>query len=136
MPVIGYDHVAIPTAHSERFIEFYKRIGFTILDEESWRDGKSAIFKVKLGPNNIINVHPEGMIAALRGASATPGCGDLCFVWEGTMEDVLGMLAKADVPVIGGPSPRTGGRDAGAATSQSCYVRDPDGNLLEFMVYD
>jgi len=136
MPVVGYDHVAIPTADSERFIEFYKRIGFNILSEQEWREGKSPIFKVQLGPNNIINVHPAGLIASLRGDAAIPGCGDLCFVWEGTMDEVLDILKRAEAPVIGGPSPRTGGRAAGVATSQSCYIRDPDGNLLEFMVYD
>ena len=34
MPVTGFDHVAIPTSDSARFIAFYKSLGFTIIDEE------------------------------------------------------------------------------------------------------
>ncbi len=136
MPVISFDHVAIPTADSERFLEFYKRIGFRFLKEEEWRQGKSAIFMVQVGPNNIINVHPAGLVANLRGESAEPGCGDLCFVWEGTVDQVVEMLKGAGVQVLEGPVQRRGGRGAGAVPSQSVYIRDPDGNLLEFMVYD
>ena len=30
---------------------------------------------------------------------------------------------------------RRGGRDGGSAIGQSVYIRDPDGNLLEFISY-
>lgn len=39
-------------------------------------------------------------------------------------------------PVEVGPVERVGGRDLGTATGISHYTRDPDGNLLEFIVYD
>ena len=42
------------------------------------------------------------------------------------------MLDDAQVEVVEGPVPREGGRRADAS---SVYVRDPDGNLLEFMIY-
>ena len=42
------------------------------------------------------------------------------------------MLARLDVPVVEGPVERVGGR---GQTGQSTYIRDPDGNLLEFIVY-
>ena len=131
MSVMGFDHVAIPTADSERFLEFYKRLGFKILREEEWRQGKSAIFMVQVGPNNIINVHPAGFVAHLRGEGAEPGCGDLCFVWEGTVEEVVEMLEGAGAQVLEGPVKRRGGRGAGAVPSQSVYIRDPDGNGIE-----
>ena len=136
MPVIGFDHVAIPTADSERFLEFYKRLGFKILREDEWRQGKSATFMVQVGPNSISTVNPSGLVAKLRGESAEPGCGDLCFVWEGTVGEVEEMLKGAGVQILEGPVQRRGGRGAGAVPSQSVYIRDPDGNLLEFMVYD
>lgn len=37
--------------------------------------------------------------------------------------------------VIEGPVERRGGRDGGRARGTSLYVRDPDANLLEFMIY-
>jgi catechol 2,3-dioxygenase-like lactoylglutathione lyase family enzyme len=81
-------------------------------------------------------VHPEGFIANLRGPTAVPGCGDLCFVWEGGLAKLKKMLSDAGVAIIKGPVDRVGGRNAGTAASVSVYVRDPDDNLVEFMCYD
>ena len=136
MPVKGFDHAAIPTADAERFLEYYKRLGFTFINEEKWRRGESKIFSLRVGEHNMINVHPEGFTADLRGQTAEPGCGDLCFVWDGTVEEVQEMLAKAGVEPVAGPVPRYGGRNGGASSSTSIYIVDPDKNLIEFMVYD
>jgi len=53
-------------------------------------------------------------------------------VWEGTAESVRAVLANAGARVEIGPVPREGGR---RKIGSSVYVRDPDGNLLEFMIY-
>ncbi|MCY4584024.1 MAG: VOC family protein [Chloroflexi bacterium] len=134
MSTVSIDHIAMPTANAERLIEFYKRLGFTINDEEEWRSGTANIFSIQVGDSKI-NVHPEGYVAGLRGPTAIPGCGDICFVWEGTVEECQEWLAEAGVEVILGPSPRKGGRDFGRAPSLSLYARDPDDNLLEWMTY-
>jgi catechol 2,3-dioxygenase-like lactoylglutathione lyase family enzyme len=134
MPVAGIDHVAMPTANAERLIAFYKRLGFLINNEEEWRSGKANAFSVQVGESKI-NVHPEGYTASLRGPTAVPGCADICFVWEGTVEECQKALKDAGVPVIRGPVPRPGGRGRGTAPSLSLYCRDPDENLLEFMIY-
>jgi catechol 2,3-dioxygenase-like lactoylglutathione lyase family enzyme len=42
------------------------------------------------------------------------------------------LLDQAGAEIIEGPVDRQGGRRAAAS---SVYVRDPDGNLLEFMIY-
>ena len=136
MPVKGFDHAAIPTADAERFLEYYKRLGFTFINEEKWRRGESKIFSLRVGEHNMVNVHPEGFTADLRGQTAEPGCGDLCFVWDGTVEEVQEMLAKAGAEPVAGPVPRYGGRNGGASSSTSSYIVDPDKNLIEFMVYD
>jgi catechol 2,3-dioxygenase-like lactoylglutathione lyase family enzyme len=68
----------------------------------------------------------------LRAPAARPPCGDLCFVWEGGPESLKAMLNRAGSKVIEGPVDRQGGRKKSAS---SVYVRDPDGNLLEFMIY-
>ena len=135
MPVAGFDHVALPTSDADRFIEFYKKLGFSIIDEDEWRRGEARIFAIQIG-NSKINVHPQGMTANLRGVTASPGCGDLCFVWDGAVDEVVKMLADASVEVIQGPAPRKGGRDGGQRFGTSVYARDPDDNLLEFMVYE
>jgi catechol 2,3-dioxygenase-like lactoylglutathione lyase family enzyme len=133
MPTIGIDHIAMPTANAERLLAFYKRLGFAINNEDAWRDGKVSTFSIQVGDSKI-NVHPEGYVAQLRGPTATPGCTDICFVFEGTVEACQKMLQDAGVPIISGPGPRSGGRGRGTIPSLSLYARDPDGNLLEWMI--
>jgi catechol 2,3-dioxygenase-like lactoylglutathione lyase family enzyme len=64
-----------------------------------------------------------------------PGCGDFCFVWEGSVESLRTTLDQAGAKIIEGPIERQGGRDGGRAKGTSLYVRDPDSNLLEFIIY-
>ena len=134
MSSVGIDHIAMPTANAERLIEFYKGLGFTINDEEEWRAGRARIFSIQIGDSKI-NVHPEGYTADLRGPTAVPGCGDICFVWEGSAEDCKKWLEDSGVEVIRGPGPRKGARAGGVLPAVSLYARDPDQNLLEWMVY-
>jgi catechol 2,3-dioxygenase-like lactoylglutathione lyase family enzyme len=105
MPTVGIDHIAMPTADAERLIAFYKRLGFTINDDAEWRAGKAHIFSIQMGDSKI-NVHPEGFTARLRGPAAVPGCGDICFVWDGTVEACQNGPKPAgvdDLPAVIGP---------------------------------
>ena len=68
----------------------------------------------------------------LRAPNALPPCGDLCFVWDGTADALRARLDQAGAPIEEGPVAREGGRKRDAS---SVYTRDPDGNLLEFMIY-
>jgi catechol 2,3-dioxygenase-like lactoylglutathione lyase family enzyme len=54
-------------------------------------------------------------------------------VWNGSAASLRSLLDSAGAEIIEGPVERQGGRRLSAT---SVYVRDPDGNLLEFMVYD
>ena len=134
MGTVSIDHIAMPTADAERLIEFYKRLGFTINDEDTWRAGKANIFSIQVGDSKI-NVHPQGFTADLRGPTAVPGCTDICFVWNGTAEECKQMLEEAGVEIIRGPGPRKGARGGGHFPAVSMYARDPDQNLLEWMIY-
>ena len=134
MATVSIDHIAMPTENAERLIAFYKKLGFKINDEDEWRAGSARIFSIQIGDSKI-NVHPEGVVANLRGPTAVPGCTDICFVWDGTVEECQKMLADAGVEVIAGPGPRKGARGGGGHPSLSLYARDPDQNLLEWMVY-
>ena len=68
----------------------------------------------------------------LRAPNARPPCGDLCFVWDGSPDGLRGRLDAAEAMIEEGPVAREGGRRKDAS---SIYTRDPDGNLLEFMIY-
>ena len=52
-----------------------------------------------------------------------------------TMLDEARRVALANQSFIEGPVQRDGGRALGTGIGTSLYTRDPDGNLLEFMVY-
>jgi catechol 2,3-dioxygenase-like lactoylglutathione lyase family enzyme len=84
----------------------------------------------------MINFHrpPHWQDAAftLRAPAARPPCGDLCFVWDGSSASLKATLDRAGARIEVGPVDRAGGRQK---TGSSLYVRDPDGNLLEFMIY-
>ena len=134
MSTVGIDHIAMPTADAERLITFYKNLGFAINDEEEWRAGTANIFSIQVGDSKI-NVHPEGYLAEYRGPTAVPGCTDICFVWNGTVEQCQQMLDDAGVEVVRGPGPRKGARQRGVLPAVSLYARDPDNNLLEWMIY-
>jgi len=134
MPVAGIDHIAMPTADAERLIAFYKKLGFLINNEDKWRSGEVPTFSIQVGDSKL-NIHPEGHTASLRGPTATPGCTDICFVWDGSVAECQQMLQDAGIDVIQGPVQRAGGRGRGTTPSLSLYFRDPDENLLEFMTY-
>jgi len=135
MGVARIDHVALPTADAERLLAFYKRLGFSSPDEAAWRAGRQPVFALAWGGGKL-NVHHQGFTAALRAPAAAPGCADLCFVWEGGLEELRRRLEAAGVETIAGPVERVGGRAGGTATGTSIYLRDPDGNLLEFICYE
>ena len=139
MGIRSFDHTAIPTAKPEEMIAFYTRLGFTAVNADEWRQGKARAFSLAFGDSKI-NVHPPEVWSnpefTLRGPTAVPGCGDFCFVWDGTIEEAKAALDAAGAEVIVGPVTRDGGRNLGRGKGTSLYTRDPDQNLLEFMVYE
>jgi catechol 2,3-dioxygenase-like lactoylglutathione lyase family enzyme len=126
--VSGFDHVALPMQNVDAMVAFYRGLGFQVNEAAS-------VVTVYAGAQ-MINFHRptlwQNPTFTLRAPAAKPPCGDLCFVWDGTAAALQAMLERAGAKVELGPVNRTGGRQK---TGSSVYVRDPDGNLLEFMIY-
>ena len=124
----GFDHVALPMQNTEAMPAFYRGLGLEVAENAN-------ACSVYIG-DQMINFHRPALwqreTFTLRAPAARPPCGDLCFVWEGTRETLSAMLDRAGARIVEGPVPRQGGRKKSAS---SVYVRDPDGNLLEFMIY-
>jgi catechol 2,3-dioxygenase-like lactoylglutathione lyase family enzyme len=124
----GFDHVALPMQNTEAMLAFYRGLGLPVTESAS-------AVQVYIG-DQMINFHRPDLwrreTFTLRAPAARPPCGDLCFVWEGGPESLKALLDRARAKVIEGPVTRQGGRKKSAS---SVYVRDPDGNLLEFMIY-
>ncbi len=138
MSVRSIDHIALPTNDCAALIEFYRRLGFTVVGEAEWRDGSQPFVSLALDDAKI-NLHDPKLWHnerfTLRGPTARPGCGDLCFVWTGTVADATALVVSAGGEVVTGPVERVGGRGGGTASGQSIYTRDPDGNLVELITY-
>ena len=126
--VAGFDHVSLPLQDTDAMIAFYHALGCDVLEQ-------AHVVSVYVG-EQMINFHrPATWQRAgftLRAPNARPPCGDLCFVWGGSPEALRARLDAAGASIEEGPVARSGGRRADAT---SVYVRDPDGNLLEFMIY-
>jgi len=126
--VRGFDHVALPMQNTDAMLAFYRGLGFDVAENAN-------ACSVYIG-DQMINFHRPALwqreTFTLRAPAAKPPCGDLCFVWEGTADSLKQLLGRAGAKIIEGPAARQGGRRKAAS---SVYVRDPDGNLLEFMIY-
>jgi catechol 2,3-dioxygenase-like lactoylglutathione lyase family enzyme len=126
--IAGFDHVSLPMRDTDAMVAFYRALGLDVAEHH-------AFVSVYVG-TQMVNLHrPEiwqrdGF--TLRAPNATPPCGDLCFVWDGPPDVLHALLARAGATIEEGPVERPGGR---RQTGTSVYTRDPDGNLLEFMVY-
>ena len=133
MTVERLDHVAIPVADMAPMLDFYRSLGFTIDDEHA-----PLLYSVCQGDMKL-NLHSPKLWQSprfdLRGPTAEPGSGDVCMVWTGGSDELDELLAAAGVDVIEGPVERVGGKDTGSATGISRYCRDPEQNLLEFIIY-
>lgn len=126
--VRGFDHVALPMQNTDAMLAFYRGLGLQVTES-------AAACSVYIGAQ-MINFHRpvrwQDETFTLRAPAAKPPCGDLCFVWEGTAAALKALLDRGGAKIIEGPVARQGGRQKAAS---SVYVRDPDGNLLEFMIY-
>lgn len=92
---------------------------------------RGAGFAYRFGDQQL-NAHGPGVDAApLARLPVRPGGSDLCLVWDGTLDEARAHLEGHEVPVELGPVSRNGARGPG----HSLYFRDPDGSLIELIVY-
>ena len=119
MSIIGFDHVAIPIENVDGMLSFYRRLGFTI---KRFEEDGLPFYSVHFSEHRINFHDPKTWQSAsfgLRGPSAVPGCGDFCFVWDGTLESLLAFVREMGTEVEHGPVEMTGGRKQGNRKGQS-----------------
>ncbi|WP_028064273.1 VOC family protein [Solirubrobacter soli] len=119
------DHFVIAVSDWEASNAFYRDVVRAEVVE------RGAGFAYRFGKQQL-NVHGPGLdpqpVARDR---VRPGNSDMCFVWDGPIDDAVAHLRANDVEIELGPVVRHGAQGEG----QSVYFRDPDGSLLEFITY-
>ncbi|MGO7181288.1 VOC family protein [Rhizobium brockwellii] len=115
------DHLVLTVADIAISCDFYSRIlGMSV---ETFAEGRKVL---KFGGQKI-NLHEAGREFDPKAKHPTPGSGDLCFIAETQLADVIAHLEALGVAIEEGPVERTGA----TGRLRSVYFRDPDGNLLE-----
>src|SRR5262252_6244718 len=119
------DHLVLTVANIEATVAFYTRI--LGMDVVTFGAGRTAL---TFGTSKI-NLHEAGKEFEPKALRPTPGSADICLIVDDDVTDVIPQLAAAGVPVEVGPVERTGA----TGTIISCYLRDPDHNLIELSNY-
>lgn len=116
------DHLVITTADPQPCLAFYQSIGFSAKNA----DGRYELY----AGNFKINVHVLGKELLPHAKHVQPGSADLCFTVN-SVDAFAAMLAERHISIELGIVPRNGT----SGPMRSVYLRDPDGNLLEFCSY-
>jgi catechol 2,3-dioxygenase-like lactoylglutathione lyase family enzyme len=125
MQIARLDHLVLTVADIAKTCDFYTKVlGMEVV---TFGEGRTAL---RFGQQKI-NLHPADDIPGLVADQPTAGSGDLCFITETPIAEVVTHLNKCGVPIITGPGPRAGA----VGTIQSVYIRDPDQNLVEISNY-
>ncbi|MCP1197828.1 VOC family protein [Notoacmeibacter sp. MSK16QG-6] len=123
---IRLDHSVIAVEDWDVARDFYGRVlGAEIIEQGAglgFRFGQSQL-----------NCHGPGVRGNPNARHPVrPGGADLCFCWNGPVQEAIDHLAAHDVAIELGPVTRNGAGGEG----RSVYFRDPYGSLLEFISYD
>ena len=125
MRVDRLDHLVLTVASVEATVEFYTRV--LGMDVVTFGAGRTAL---TFGTSKI-NLHEADHEFEPKALHPTPGSADICLIVDDGIADVIAQLAAAGVPVETGPVERTGA----TGPIVSCYLRDPDHNLIELSNY-
>jgi catechol 2,3-dioxygenase-like lactoylglutathione lyase family enzyme len=125
MRIQHLDHLVLTVADLDATVEFY--LSVLGMQAVMFRGGRTAL---TFGTSKI-NLHERGKEFEPKAAHPTPGSADLCFVVADPIADLVEQLNAAGVAIEEGPVERTGAR----GPIISCYIRDPDDNLIELSNY-
>jgi catechol 2,3-dioxygenase-like lactoylglutathione lyase family enzyme len=124
MRIDRLDHLVLTVSDLDAAVAFYTTVlGMT---EVSFGGSRKAL---RFGDAKI-NLHLAGHEFEPKATHPLPGSADLCFVVDDPVPDVMRTLADAGI-TTDGPYDRTGAN----GPIVSCYLRDPDGNLIELANY-
>ncbi len=119
------DHFVLTVRSIPATCNFYSRVlGMEVV---IFGEGRKAL---QFGRQKI-NLHERGKEFDPKAMYPTPGSGDLCFITEVPLPQVIDYVRSCGVEILEGPVKRTGA----VGPIESVYIRDPDGNLIEVSNY-
>lgn len=116
------DHIVLTVRDIERAVAFYVRV--MGMEAVTFGAGRRAL---RFGDQKI-NLQLLGQETRNY---AGIGSGDVCFVTDWPLDQVIARLQAERVPIVAGPVEQTGA--LGPMTS--VYFNDPDGSLIEICSY-
>ena len=121
----GYDHVGIRVCDRERALDFYGRLGFTVEPELSNERVAELVAADGTRINLIFNgvARPGGRNILMDEAEKWPGHTHAAFVVD-SLQRLIDWARTEGLTITEGPV------DWGRRIT--CFLRDPDGNVLEF----
>ena len=121
MNVNRLDHLVLTVASIEATVDFYTRV--LGMEAIIFGTGRTAL---RFGTSKI-NLHQAGKEFEPRALRPTPGSADICLIVDDDIATVIADLTGAGIMIEEGPVDRTGA----TGPIVSCYLRDPDQNLIE-----
>jgi catechol 2,3-dioxygenase-like lactoylglutathione lyase family enzyme len=125
METRALDHVnlAIPADGVDDAVDFYRdRLGFDLEDLAAFRAGDRPLFTVRLGDTAVIHLSPDESFSPPTGENYV----HVCFVLEGTIEEIRDLAERADLSVERESNPL-----GATGRARALYVTDPFGYTLE-----
>ncbi len=117
------DHMVITTKDLQKCLEFYEKVGFIAKEANSRYELFAGDFK--------INVHILGKELSPHAQNVQTGSVDFCFETTSDIDLLKEDFISKNLEIELGVVQKTGVKGA----MYSIYLRDPDGNLVEFCNY-
>lgn len=126
--IYSYEHVGIRVTELQRALVFYKMLGFSADPNEIFPEHCSVGIINEAGVR-INLIHGAEKRVGNRNVLIDeyrkyPGVTHIAFVVT-RIQDIMGLMEDAGIPITEGPM-KVGDRRT------VCFVRDPDGNVIEF----
>ncbi len=118
------DHLVITASDLEQTLSFYERLGFRHVSN----NGRSHL----LAGDFKINVHTIGAELSPHALNVKTGSADFCVEITDELDDFIKYLESINIETEG---PKTH-KNGALGPMMSVYLRDPDGNLVEFCKYE
>ena len=125
MRVDRLDHLVLTVADIGATAGFYTQV--LGMKAVTFGPGRTAL---TFGASKI-NLHKAGREFEPKALRPTPGSADVCLIVDDDIGEVIAELAAAGIAIEEGPVARTGA----TGPIVSCYIRDPDQNLIELSNY-